>query len=81
VRVTQTNGTILTREITGGSEIDIDNEQLNIDVAWGSTITLAEIARIDFYEKVRIDSDKIQITHLDGQGSARILFPVKAVFE
>lgn len=80
IRVTTTSGAELLREIITSSEITSATEQLTVDTAWASTITIAEVARIEFYEKVRIDADTIRIEHVNDAGHARIIFPVRQVF-
>ena len=91
LRVTTDAGVEYIASITGSTEIDDDNESIAINVllkdgvsagpTWPDTVTVANIDRIDFVQKVRLDSDEITITHLDGAGQARISTQVTTVFE
>lgn len=79
IRVHLKNGTILTRTIQNSSIVDKDNEQLTVDTAWATTYTPAEIERIEFLEKVRLDVDDIVITHYNALGQAECVVPLKEV--
>lgn len=78
LQVVMADGTKIRRQITGSSEVDDTEETLTVDSNWGVD---GPIERVEFLEKVRLDSDEILIEHLDSQGSARISAPVKAVLE
>lgn len=81
IRIRLTDQTELIRTITDSSEVDADTEQLTVDTSWPMDITVGEIERIDFYRKVRFDTDSFTITHTDSGGQARTIAPVKAVLE
>ncbi len=81
LRVIETDGTIHTRDIESAAEVDAENEQLVVDTSWPNDIEIVDIKRIEYVELVRIDTDRITISHLNAFGEAEITFPVKAVFE
>ena len=47
----------------------------------GLTATVDQVDRVEYIQKIRIDSDKIKIEHLDAAGKALISFPIKTVLE
>lgn len=47
----------------------------------GVTATIEEVERVEYVQKVRLDSDAVQIRHFDSAGKAVITFPIKAVLE
>ena len=75
-----TDGTSLVRVVQSSTELSVMEERLVLDTTWPSNKTVAEIARIQFYELVRFDTDDIRIEH-SGVGRAKIFNPVKAVFD
>jgi uncharacterized protein YqfB (UPF0267 family) len=81
VRVILNDGTIFTRTIANSSEIDVNTEQLTLSSAISQNISPSDVSRIEFLEKVRIDSDEIVIEHRSANGEANIGFPVKVVLE
>lgn len=81
VRVTLTNGTTLDRTVNSASEIDPDTEQIVVSSQWGVNATLAEIARVTFVEKTRLDSDEVRLVHTSGRGDAEIEVPIVGVLE
>ena len=81
IRVTLTDGTSLIRTVDSSAEVDSETEVLTLDNTWPATVAVADISVVDFIEKVRLDSDRIPITHLQGFGETSISFPVKGVFE
>lgn len=81
IAVIQTDGTVLTRTVSSSAEVDANTEQLQADVAFPSTIPVADIKRIEFYELVRFDTDRFTIEHQDALGNARLNAPVRVVFE
>lgn len=81
VRLRKTDGTEVIRTVTNASEIDDDEEQITVDSPWGIDALPSEVERIDFVEKVRLDSDEIRITHKDALGRAEIIAPVRAVLD
>lgn len=81
LRVIETDGTIHTRNILSSAEVDSKNETLTVDVSWPNDIEIVDIERIEYVELVRFDTDKIRIEHANALGHARIMIPVKTVFE
>lgn len=81
ILITLTDGTTFFREITNSAEIDVNTEQLTLSTAIGQSFDPEDVARIEFLEKVRIDSDDIIIQHADSNGTARVGFPVMVVLE
>jgi len=81
IRIVLKNGTTFERNITNSSEVSPTVEQLTISATIGQNITPADVERIEFYEKVRIDNDEITIEHRSSNGEAKIGFPVKVVLE
>lgn len=83
IRVTFNNGDpALLRTVTSSSEVSPTQELLELDANWPSTYATSDVARIEYVEKVRFDSDRITILHFGGGGYAsRISAPVKAVFD
>jgi hypothetical protein len=81
IRLTKTDGTSAIRTITGAAVIDENEEQLTIFGTWGINATIAQVRRVDFIEKVRMDDDEAVLTHQDALGWSVVNFPVKAVLE
>jgi hypothetical protein len=81
LRITLKSGTVFTRTITNSAEIDANTEQITLSTTIGQTIQPADIFRMEFLEKVRIDTDEIVIEHRSSNGEARVGFPVKVVLE
>ncbi len=81
LRVIETDGTVHTRDIISSSEVDSKNETLGVDSPWPNDIEIVDIERIEYVELVRFDTDKIRIEHANSKGDARIMIPVKTVFE
>lgn len=79
-RITYTDGTSEVKIISAASEIDSTTEELTITVAWAANKTVAQIQRVEFYELVRFDNDYFEIVH-ERVGSARLLAPVRTIFE
>lgn len=82
IRVNFVDGsTPLLREITASSSPSVTEDQLTVDTNWPSTITPAEISRVEYVEKVRLDTDKVRIRY-DGSGHrAYMTAPIVSVFE
>jgi len=81
IRVHLTDGTTLDRVIQGSSVISSTTEQLTLDTTWPSNIEPEGIDRIEWLDRVRLDSDVVDIFHNNALGEAQTIFPVKAVFE
>lgn len=81
IRIILKDGTIFTRTITNSAEVDAATEQLTLSATIGQNIDPDDVSRIEFLEKVRIDTDDITIQHADANGTAKVGFPVKGVLE
>ncbi len=79
-RITFTDGTSLVRVIQSSSEIDADTEELTLDTTWPANRALNTIRRVEFYEKVRFDTDEFRLEY-PRVGLARLFAPVKVVDE
>jgi len=80
IRVIRTNGDILVRNINSAGEVDAENEQIIVDVAWPEDIEIEDIERIEYVELVRADTDRFTFEHYNAIGDASLSFPVKVVF-
>jgi uncharacterized protein YqfB (UPF0267 family) len=81
LRIILNDGTTFTRTVTNSSEVDASTEQLTLSSVIAQNIAPGDVARIEFLEKVRIDSDEIVIEHRSANGEANIGFPVRVVLE
>lgn len=81
LRIILNDGTTFTRTVTASSEVDANTEQLTLSSVIAQSIAPEDVARIEFLEKVRIDSDEIVIEHRSANGEANIGFPVRVVLE
>lgn len=81
LRVVKTDGSILTRNILSAGEVDANNEQIIVDVAWAADVEITDVERIEYVELVRLDTDKIEISHKNALGHATVQVPVKVVLE
>lgn len=82
IRVLFNNGDpTLNRTITTSTELSATQEQLTLDAVWPSSVTVSEIDRIEFVEKVRLDTDRVVIRHDLGHRTSRVRVPVRTVFE
>jgi len=82
IRLTKTDGTVLVRTIIGSSVSSPTVEQLEVDVNWPlGTITPAEVERIEYVEKVRLDDDDVRIEYDTGGQVARMFSPITVVLE
>jgi len=79
-RITFTDGSQLMRVIQSSTEISSTVERLVLDTTWPSTKTPAQVTRIEFFEKIRFDTDEFELEY-DRPGQARLIAPVKVVFE
>lgn len=79
-RITFTDGTSLVREVQSAATISATVERLTLDTTWPANRTIAEVRRVQFYELVRFDTDKVDITH-ERIGRARCNLPVIRVFD
>lgn len=82
IRVEKTDGTYLYRTVSNSVlSGDPTKESLTVDVVWPSTITVAEIARVDFMWKVRYDTDRLKLEFPEDFSRGYLTAPVRAVFE
>lgn len=83
IRVVKTDGTASDPKlVTSATAPSAGVERLSISPdTVGITAAVADVERIEYIEKVRIDTDQIKITHYDGKGGASCLFPVITVLE
>lgn len=79
VRIELTDGTLLDATITASSVVSLTVERLTLSLNAPRDIEASEFARVDFVERVRIDSDDITITHIDGLGQSVIAFSVRSL--
>ena len=77
IRVIFTDDTILTRTIQNSAILSVDEEQLTLDTAWPDDFVPADIERIEFLERVRLEVDDIVITHYNALGQAECIVPIK----
>ena len=81
VRITFTDGSSIIRTVLSSAEIDPTEEQLTMTATFGVNKTVAQVSRVDFITKVRMDSDEVTIRHLSALGDAVVEIPVKTVLE
>lgn len=81
IRLTQTDGTEVIRTITSSGEVDAQTETITVDSGWPATIPLEDIVRIQYFERVRADTDRFELTHFNALGDMAVSIPVKTVFE
>lgn len=76
IRVVKTDGTTIERAISSASEVDESTETISVDSNWGENVAQASISRIEILHLCRLDTDRVQIKHLHGNGQAVISFPI-----
>tara|TARA_R110002167_G_scaffold143958_2_gene333671 strand:- start:23573 stop:25303 length:1731 start_codon:yes stop_codon:yes gene_type:complete len=76
-----TDGTVITREITGAIETSSTIETLELNATWGDDISLAQIDRISYLEEVRINTDDIRIEYARGERQVYFTAPIISVFD
>jgi hypothetical protein len=81
IQVVLTDGTKLVREIIGSSEVDVDSETMTVDTPWPATYTPSQVARIEYLELSRFDSDAIRFRYSLGERTCRISSPTITVFD
>ena len=81
IQVLKTDGTTLMATVTASTELTPDVERLTVTPNWSAGATVAQVRRISYMEKVRMDSDEVTIEHFDAVGTAVIRVPVRAVLE
>lgn len=82
VQLIKTDGTKLTPvTITAASELSTTVERLTVSPNWSGSATVAEVKRVEYFEKVRMDTDEVQIEHSTAIGDAEVEMPVRSVLE
>lgn len=71
----------LVRTITGSSNVSASTDQLQVDTNWPATIDYTTIERVEYCEKVRLDTDDVELQFDNSGHRARLVAPVKAVFD
>lgn len=79
-RITFTDDTSLVRVISSSATVSASTERLTLDTTWPANRTVAEISRIQWYELVRFDSDKMTLTY-PSLIQATTKMPVLRVFD
>jgi len=77
IRVVHKDGTIQLREIQNSAEVSEVQEQLTLDDSWPATYEPDDIERIEYLEKVRLDTDDIVIVHYNALGQSECIVPIK----
>lgn len=78
VAIYLTNGTVFFRQITNVEPGLGGTEQLTINAPLGVTVNPADILRISYLMRARLDTDRIEITH-HGLGRMQVTVPVVGV--
>lgn len=73
-----TDGTVLTREVTGYVVVDANTERLTVGSGWPGGLTVGDINRISFLRLSRIANDRVTFTHSQA-GRARVGANIVAV--
>lgn len=81
IRVVPVSGAAFIRTVQSSTVVDADVENITITTTWPSTLTPAQITRIELVEKVRLASDSIRIAHRSGSTARTIACPVRSVLE
>lgn len=82
IRVVPADGSAaFIRTIVSSTVADASTENITISGTWPSTLTPAQILRLEFVEKARLDSDAIRISHRRGGMARSITCPVVTVLE
>lgn len=66
IRIELLNGTVFYRRVTGSTGVDANTERLSIDSTLGQQVTAAQVRRISFMTLCRLNSDSIDIQHVNG---------------
>lgn len=91
LRLTTTAGAEYIVAVNSSTEVDDDEESFSVTVllknqaaagpTWPDNIALADIARIEFVQKVRLAADEVEIQHDNGAGQATFSAKVETVIE
>ncbi len=77
----QTDGTVITKQITSSTETSSVIETLVVDSIWGSNIAVVDIDRISYLEEVRFNSDEVTIRYELGERTVRVSAPIISTFD
>lgn len=80
IMVQLTSGARIFKRVLNGSDDVSGNEILALETAFGTSITVAEVAFISFIRHVRLDTDSLELSHTYG-GHVSISAPVIEVPE
>lgn len=80
MKITFTDGTSLVRVVQSAATVSSTVERLTLDSTWPATRTVDEVQRVQFYELVRFDTDRLEIEY-PRIGLAGLQAPVRAVFD
>lgn len=67
--------------VASASEVDEDTETITINGTWAATYPVATVRRIEFLEKVRLDTDRLLFLHAPGGVNVTLSVPVITVLE
>ena len=83
IRVVLKDGTVSDpKEVTGSSIPVAGTDRLDITPdTWGITVALADIERVEYVHKVRLDSDTIRMRFSQGDGNMRVGIQTKEVLD
>lgn len=82
VRVSFVDGsTPLLRTVTGSSAPSSTTEQLVLNANWPSTFTPAQVSRVEYVEKVRMDDDDVRFEFRPETHLAHLVAPLLTVLE
>ena len=81
-KITFTDGTSLVRVVQSSADhpSDATLERLTLDTTWPASRTVAEVDRVEFYEKVRFNTDNFSLRY-SRDGVAKLTAPVVVVFD
>jgi len=80
IQVVLEDGTKNARLVLSSVELSATQEELTVDTTWTITAVPGDVDRVEYLERVRMDSDVVVINHFQGTGQATIKMPVKSVF-
>tara|TARA_R110000851_G_scaffold120002_1_gene248073 strand:- start:13849 stop:15567 length:1719 start_codon:yes stop_codon:yes gene_type:complete len=81
IRITEADGTTHLREVTGSVATSTTVDTLTVDTNWAATIAFGDVVRIEFIEKVRIDTDDVRMKFDPSGHRAYLEAPVVGLFE
>jgi hypothetical protein len=82
IRISFNDGSpALVRTITNSQSLTPTTEELELDLTWPSTFAASAVARVEYVEKLRLDSDEIELSFDIGARTAHLTAPAKVVFD